>query len=79
MKINKREAHKYVQQEGPLRTLQELADGLGVSKERARQICDDAGVVRIKNLTSAMKEIRRLNRLLDYRQSDVVSNSEQGR
>ena len=70
---NKGEAFDYIVRETPNRTLQELADGLGVSRERARQLRKDSGACgAIKNLTQAMYEIRRLRALLDESQTKLV-------
>lgn len=78
--MTKREKMEYVQREGHRRTLQELADALQVTPERARQICVDAGVSRpFKTMTAALSEIRRLTEKLERLQVNVVADSELSR
>jgi hypothetical protein len=78
--MTKREKMDYVQREGHRRTLQELAEHLGVTTERARQLCVDAGVPRpFKTMTQALREIRRLNGILERLQVNSVASSELAR
>lgn len=78
--MTKREKMEYIQLEGHRRTLQELGDALGVTPERARQLCVDAGVCRpFKTMTAALAEIRRLSGILETLQANPVANTELAR
>ena len=78
--MTKREKLEYVQREGRFKTLQELADDLGVSREMARRYKEDANAPSpFKTLKSALKEIKRLSALVDSCQPRVVANTELAR
>lgn len=74
--MTKAERMEYVQN-NPHKTLQEIADDLGVSREMARRYCEDANAPRpFKTLSAALKEIRRLSNLVDTCQPNIVANTE---
>ena len=71
---DKRAAYDYVERETPYRSLQEIADGLGVTKQRAHQLQRELGVSSpFKRMSYAMAEIRRLRAMLDSYQGNVVA------
>ena len=71
---DKRAAYEYVAQETPHRSIQEIADALGVKKQRAHQIQKELGITSpFKRMSDAMAEIRRLKSLLDSHQGNVVA------
>lgn len=63
---DKREAYDYVARETPFKSIQEIADDIGVTKQRVHQIQKAIGVsTPFKRMSDALAEIRRLRAILD--------------
>lgn len=78
--MTKREKIEYVQRERPHKTLQELADELGISREMARRYCELSNAPSpFKTLRAALKEIKRLTALVDNCQPKLVADRELAR
>lgn len=78
--MTKREKIEYVQRERPHKTLQEIADDLGVSREMVRRYCELSNAPSpFKTLSSALKEIKRLTALVDSCQPKVIVGTELSR
>lgn len=78
--MTKREKIEYVQRERPHKTLQELSDELGISREMVRRYCEASNAPSpFKTLRAALKEIKRLTALVDSCQPKVIATTELSR